>query len=54
MLCEARLFAQACWPVDRRGRQVFYVVGDPHIRSMLTDMVDHVAEGGETEIIEGG
>lgn len=30
---------------DRRGRQVFYVVGDPHIRSMLTDMVDHVAEG---------
>ena len=39
---------------DRRGRQVFYVVGDPHIRSMLTDMVDHVAEGGESEIIEGG
>jgi len=30
---------------DRRGRQVFYVVGDPHIRSMLADMVDHVAEG---------
>jgi len=38
---------------DRRGRQVFYMVGDPHIRSMLTDMVDHVAEG-ESEIIEGG
>jgi ArsR family transcriptional regulator len=30
---------------ERRGRQVFYVVGDSHIRSMLTDMVDHVAEG---------
>jgi ArsR family transcriptional regulator len=30
---------------ERRGRQVFYVVGDEHIRSMLTDMVDHVAEG---------
>ena len=29
---------------DRRGRQVFYVVGDLHIRSMLSDMVDHVAE----------
>ncbi|MBY0337145.1 MAG: metalloregulator ArsR/SmtB family transcription factor [Acetobacteraceae bacterium] len=29
---------------DRRGRQVFYVVGDPHIRSMLNDMADHVAE----------
>ncbi|MFT8243318.1 ArsR/SmtB family transcription factor [Roseomonas sp. BN140053] len=29
---------------DRRGRQVFYGVGDPHVRSMLTDMTDHVAE----------
>jgi ArsR family transcriptional regulator len=29
---------------ERRGRQVFYVVGDEHIRSMLSDMVDHVAE----------
>lgn len=29
---------------ERRGRQVFYVVGDQHIRSMLADMVDHVAE----------
>ena len=29
---------------ERRGRQVFYVVGDLHIRSMLADMVDHVAE----------
>jgi len=29
---------------DRRGRQVFYMVGDEHIRSMLTDMVDHVSE----------
>jgi ArsR family transcriptional regulator len=40
---------------DRRGRQVFYVVGDLHIRSMLTDMVDHVAEGeAETEAAPGG
>ncbi|HZH47003.1 MAG TPA: metalloregulator ArsR/SmtB family transcription factor [Roseococcus sp.] len=29
---------------DRRGRMVFYMVGDPHIRSMLSDMADHVAE----------
>jgi len=29
---------------ERRGRQVFYMVGDPHIRSMLTDMADHVSE----------
>jgi ArsR family transcriptional regulator, lead/cadmium/zinc/bismuth-responsive transcriptional repressor len=35
---------------DRRGRQVFYAVGDQHIRSMLSDMVDHVAEeDAETE-----
>ena len=30
---------------ERRGRQVFYVVGDQHVRSVLRDMVDHVAEG---------
>ncbi len=29
---------------ERRGRQVFYEVGDHHVRSMLTDMTDHVAE----------
>jgi ArsR family transcriptional regulator len=40
---------------DRQGRQVFYVVGDDHIRSMLTDMVDHVAEETEeTEVGEAG
>jgi ArsR family transcriptional regulator len=37
---------------DRRGRQVFYAVQDEHVRSMLSDMVDHVAEG-EAEV-EGG
>lgn len=40
---------------ERRGRQVFYAVGDEHIRSMLTDMVDHVAEGeAEAETGPGG
>jgi ArsR family transcriptional regulator len=40
---------------ERRGRQVFYVVGDSHIRSMLTDMVDHVAEDDpEAEATPGG
>lgn len=34
---------------DRRGRQVFYMVGDEHIRSMLTDMVDHVSEEDQAE-----
>jgi len=39
---------------ERRGRQVFYVVGDSHIRSMLSDMVDHVAEGDAEEAAPGG
>ena len=34
---------------DRRGRQVFYVVGDEHIRSMLTDRVDHVSAEDQAE-----
>lgn len=35
---------------DRRGRQVFYAVTDSHVRSVLTDMLDHVAEADpETE-----
>ena len=29
---------------DQRGMQVFYAVQDEHVRSMLSDMVDHVAE----------
>ena len=29
---------------ERRGRQVFYAVGDHQVRSMLADMTDHVAE----------
>jgi ArsR family transcriptional regulator len=37
---------------ERQGRQVFYVVGDDHIRSMLKDMVDHVSE--ETDEADAG
>ena len=29
---------------ERRGKQVFYSAADEHIRDMLTDMVEHVAE----------
>ncbi|MGP1395086.1 MAG: ArsR/SmtB family transcription factor [Inquilinaceae bacterium] len=29
---------------QRRGNRVFYLITDEHIRRMLTDMVDHVAE----------
>jgi ArsR family transcriptional regulator len=31
---------------ERRGKQVFYEVDDGHIRRVLTDMRDHLAEGG--------
>jgi ArsR family transcriptional regulator len=29
---------------ERRGKQVFYSAVDDHVRSVLADMVDHVAE----------
>tara|TARA_R110001583_G_C5631635_1_gene407096 strand:+ start:291 stop:560 length:270 start_codon:yes stop_codon:yes gene_type:complete len=29
---------------ERRGKQVFYLVADEHIRCVLDDMIDHVAE----------
>ncbi len=29
---------------ERRGKQGFYTVDDEHIRSVLTDMAEHVAE----------
>ncbi len=35
---------------ERRGRQVFYVAADEHVRRTLRDMIDHVAEpGGEDD-----
>jgi DNA-binding transcriptional ArsR family regulator len=33
---------------ERRGKQVFYTVDDAHIRSVLTDMAEHVAEPEES------
>ena len=29
---------------ERRGKQVFYVAADDHIRCVLSDMIEHVAE----------
>lgn len=29
---------------ERRGKQVFYSAADEHIRSVLCDMIEHVAE----------
>ncbi len=29
---------------ERRGKQVFYVIDDAHISSVLMDMIEHVAE----------
>ena len=29
---------------ERRGRHVFYVAADEHVRCTLNDMIDHIAE----------
>ena len=34
---------------ERQGRQVFYQVTDDHVRRMLGNMVDHVAEDHDLE-----
>ena len=39
---------------ERQGRQVFYQVTDEHVRRMLGNMVDHVAEDYDIEGEEGG
>jgi DNA-binding transcriptional ArsR family regulator len=33
---------------SRRGRQVFYAAADAHVRRVVTDMADHVAEKRRT------
>ena len=38
---------------ERRGKQVFYSAVDDHIRRVVSDMVDHVAEPADTGA-EGG
>ncbi|HET6518392.1 MAG TPA: metalloregulator ArsR/SmtB family transcription factor [Geminicoccaceae bacterium] len=35
---------------ERQGRQVFYQVTDEHVRRMLGNMVDHVAEDHDLEV----
>ena len=32
---------------SRRGKQVFYSIPDCHVREMLTNMIDHIAEPHE-------
>ncbi len=34
---------------ERRGRNVFYVAADDHVRRTLSDMIDHVAESDGEE-----
>ncbi|WP_426417031.1 ArsR/SmtB family transcription factor [Aestuariirhabdus sp. LZHN29] len=34
---------------EKRGKQVFYSVADEHIRCVLEDMIDHVAEPYDRE-----
>jgi DNA-binding transcriptional ArsR family regulator len=36
---------------DRRGKQVYYSLADSHVRSVLSDMVDHVAERYEEALL---
>ena len=31
---------------ERRGRMVYYSLGDTHIRHILDDTIRHVSEGG--------
>jgi DNA-binding transcriptional ArsR family regulator len=35
---------------ERRGKQVFYTAADEHIRSIIADMVAHVAEPPDGEV----
>ncbi len=39
---------QQCKSNDRRGKQVFYSAADEHIRRVLSDMIEHVAEPTDT------
>lgn len=34
---------------ERRGKHVFYIAADDHVRDMLSDMVSHVAETGHAD-----
>ena len=34
---------------ERRGRNIFYVAADDHVRRTLSDMIDHVAESDGEE-----
>ncbi len=42
------LHAEHLVRAERRGKQVFYTVDDDHIRSVITDMADHLAEPGRS------
>src|ERR1700751_1991457 len=37
----------------RRGKQVYYSIADGHVREMLTNMIEHVAEPDEHDDISG-
>jgi DNA-binding transcriptional ArsR family regulator len=36
---------------DRRGKQVYYSLADSHVRSVLTDMIEHVSERYEEVLL---
>lgn len=37
---------------DRRGKQVFYVAADDHVKRVIYDMAEHVCERAPSEIDE--
>lgn len=39
-----RLRAARIVKADRQGKQVFYIAADQHISSVLTDLLEHIAE----------
>ncbi len=39
-----RLRASRLVRAERRGKQVFYVAADQHVRTVLQDMLEHIAE----------
>jgi DNA-binding transcriptional ArsR family regulator len=42
-----RLRAARLLKAGRRGKQVYYSIADGHVREMLTNMIEHIAEPDE-------
>jgi ArsR family transcriptional regulator, lead/cadmium/zinc/bismuth-responsive transcriptional repressor len=38
---------------ERRGKQIFYVAADEHVKRVINDMADHVSEHPASELDDG-